>query len=176
MRTFALILAALLVSVSAAGEIAKQRFLYGRWLRDDLIEIVPPSRGEQGRIWVAKDAVDNAMFCPNDSQFVCFYSNYYAIAIPKSIGDDQSSWEHQGVVYEVVRRGVTVSVFGETVSDLLLIRVPSSATPGMRSTGEQGYFLYSRERGVVGMGFWKDSDTGERIYWLKGKKGFGATD
>jgi hypothetical protein len=164
----------LVLASAASAAPPKTKFVYRNWLRNDSIQIVPPQEGKNGRIWVAIDAVEDANFCPEDAAFVCFTSSYYALAIPKNFDPSKKSWEHEGVTYDVVRTGVSVSIFGRTMSDLSLIKAPSSATPGMRSTGEDGYFFYSREYGVVGFGFWKKDDNGERTYWLDGEKGFGA--
>lgn len=172
------LIAAILLAVASTAHAtpAKRGFVYARWLRDDRIEIVPPREGTAGKIWVAKDAVDDATFCTVDSNFYCFQSNYYALAIPKKFDPIQDTWEHEGVTYKIIRAGVAVSIFGRVIRDLVLIHVPSSATPGMRSNREDGYFLYSQSHGVVGFGFWKENGEGERSYWLEAEKGFAASE
>lgn len=162
------------IALPVGAGTSSEVFTYARWLRGDQIRIERSIDGTTGSIWIARDAVDSATFCPQESDFFCFYSSYHAIAIPRDMSFGVESWEHRGVVYTVEQRGIVVRIFGRTLSDLVKIRVPSTATSGLRFTGDTGHFLYSPALGIVGFSYWKDDQTTEATYWLVGEKGFGA--
>lgn len=174
MRVIAVLILIGMIAHSVAAGTSKEVFTYARWLRGDQIRIEKPIDGTTGSVWIARDAVESATFCPEESEFICFYSSYHAIAVPRDLPSQTKSWVHRGVTYTVEERGVEVRIFGRRISDLIRIRVPSTATSGLRYTGDSGYFLYSPARGIVGFGYWKDDETTEATYWLVDEKGFGA--
>lgn len=174
MRLLGAVMIFALVSIIATSDSCADGVTYRRWLRNDLVRLEPPDTGTKGTIWFAPDAREAAMFCSKDSDFACFFSDRYAFAVPKKLDPTATSWEHEGVTFEVIERGLTISVLGRIVDDIVLIRAPYSAAPRLSTSKEDGYFLYSRAVGLVGFGYWAESATRERAYWLTGELGFGA--
>ena len=71
------------------------------------------------------------------------------------------------VTFDVVEDGLTISIFGRSFDDIVVIRGPEGATG---FDDDARLYLYSRAHGLVGF----STDDLRATYWLRGEVGFGA--
>jgi hypothetical protein len=98
--------------------------------------------------------------CSAKSDYACFSGAGFKFAVPKTV-DSKSSWEFDGIAYELKRRE-RFPMLGQAVEVLFIEQIQ----------GKQVFkFLFSEERGLIGF-----STAGEvhRFFLLEGRCGFGA--
>jgi len=170
-----LILGSLGASVAEAGD-KQPAHGYRGWVEDQTLVIKEPAAGStQGSVVIAGDAVYQADFCNQDSEYFCFTSQAYAFAVPKQLEPGMRKWTTGGLSFEIVREGMELSLLGSRISGLLLIKLPAGAKYGAEATDRDAFYVYSPERGLVAFGF-DPAYPYATTYWMENRVGFGAGD
>jgi hypothetical protein len=154
-----------LASILSCGAAFAETYTYVRWEGRDRAVVDQ----EKGQVVVGGDAVFKTEFCRATDTHFCFRSAQHAFAVPKQMGKSTTEWTVQGIRYEVVGRGLSVSVFGRTVDNLYLIRRPPSSAV---LSDKAWIFLYSPRDGLVAYA----AENLRATFWLEGSRGFGAHD
>lgn len=171
MKLLVLLVIAVAMPLSASAD--RPDFEYIGWLDRDTIQFyVSSENGEDARIGY-HDALNIAELCDAKSDYICFFTLRLAFAVPKRIDPPTDDWTVRGQKFELVERGLSVSLLGRKLENLFLIRSPASATQRGKRSGKAVYYLYSQEIGLVGFG---DDPALEpsTAYWLTGTRGFGG--
>jgi len=162
-------------NAAAAEDGVKHRYV--GWLEGDFLTVQEPEgAGQQGWIVIGNDGFAPAEFCPSTSEFICFFSRGFAFGVPRRINPAATDWTIREVKFELLKRGLAVSLLGRQLEDLMLIKAPPEATMVGRATGKSGFFLYSRSEGLVGFGLDPLPDGAAVTYWIQGQTGFGASE
>lgn len=170
----AALLTAPVTPVTAEWSATSTVFNYVDHLNHERISIFPPQDGKPGIYQFAPDAFAHATFCEEHSEYFCFKSDMNIFAVPKRLGARQDRWTYDGVTYKVIDTWKSITLLGQKIEDVSVIRVPSSATFSLRISKTDVDFLYSRTRGVVGIRFIGADDPKKTLFWLVEEKGFGA--
>lgn len=154
----------------------RRKFKYVGWFDRNFKTIIEPlSSSEDGRFVIGSDGINEATFCSVDDDYVCIFSQAYAFSFPKANTELPPSWKLHGVTYQVVRQGISLSLWGREITDAYLIETPRDANLAGRQRGKSTYTLFSRELGVLGFSFgFSPEGEADEVYWLMGAKGFGA--
>lgn len=149
--------------------------------------IAPPAAPDRtGWIAYGSDELTEAIFCPSQSDFICFKSATLAFAYPKHRPPELRTWTVDGVTFELVAEGLTVTLLGRTYRDLVVVKQPKGSTPGTTPfppehtypyLGAEVFYLYSPAIGIVAIEqrskMRPDIDK-TALLWLSDKKGFGV--
>lgn len=168
-----LILLAIAVGIPLGATADRPDFEYVGWPDRDTIQFyVSHENGKDARIGY-HDALNIAELCDATSNYLCFFTLRLAFAVPKQIDPATEDWTVRGQKFELVQRGLSVSLLGRKLENLLLIRSPASATLRGQRSGKAAYYLYSQDVGLVAFG--DDPALGpSTAYWLTGTRGFGG--
>lgn len=126
-----LLVVLLSVSGSACAATAEDgaKHRYVGWFEDEFLTVQEPGEGgQQGWIVVGNDGFEPAEFCPPSSEFICFFSRRFSFAVPRRLDPAVADWTVRDVKFELVKKGLTVSLLGRQIEDLLLIKAPPEAT------------------------------------------------
>jgi hypothetical protein len=105
----------------------------------------------------------DAEFCTVTSEFICIKSSHFQFYVPKDLSDSRRSWTVNGLTY-VVKSLSVISLFG--MEDVVYFIDRSDKGEGVLR------FLYSKHRGLIGMGGLTDNSSA--IFLLDVRCGFGA--
>jgi hypothetical protein len=169
-----LLLGGIAACAEADGTRASHR--YRGWVEDETLVIKePPTGSTQGSLVIGDDAVYQADFCSQDSEYFCFTSQAYAFAVPKRLEPSVRRWTIGVLSFEIVREGMELSLLGSRISGLLLIKLRAGAKYGAEATDRDAFYLYSPKRGLVAFGF-DPAYPYATTYWMESRVGFGAGD
>ena len=127
---------------------------------------------------VNEDRTFSAQICAVDSTYICLISNYLIFHVPRNLTKEKLQWEasideDQWRVskrqYYRTPKARSVNIFGQVVEVFYI----SSRDD---KNAVEWNFLYSLERGLVGIQIITDPETiaNSRTYFLTGRCGFGA--
>jgi hypothetical protein len=174
-RASILAITALSAAVQSSAEEEVESFKYSHPIQpSEFMEIVPARGDKSAIVRIASDAYSLAELCPDSSEFHCVASAELVFAVPRDLARYPKGWAYDNVSYEIVGNFAHFALMGVEVRDVVLIKAPSSAARRTRHTGEDGYFLYSASKGLLGFEFRKNGESCERSYFLRGDQGFGA--
>lgn len=156
-------------SGARAGEAIQHTYV--SWLYGGQTHIAFLEGEEKGFLSYGDHVGVAAAICPASSEYHCFLSGDLDFAIPKS-RTDAKSWELEGIHFEVVDARVSLTLWGQSYSDLLLVRSMRQNPGEEASIPREGYFLYSRQHGLVAFG--RSPEAGRSASWLAKPPGFGA--
>ncbi|HLB31802.1 MAG TPA: hypothetical protein VJN91_09750 [Gammaproteobacteria bacterium] len=131
-----------------------------------------PKQGEgNGHMIYGGDAYFETKYCPQESEYICVFSPYYAFAVPKDLSETNSSeWEVDGFVFKRRSGREQRRILGSYVDDVYVIETPPEAFYLGRKKNKPTLSLYSPTIGLIGFVDIRFDD----FYWLTGRVGFGA--
>jgi len=98
------------------------RYEYRRWLGPDTLVVeVPYGNSREGTIVVGGDSNIRSKICDVESGFHCFFGSNFVFGVPRGRPLERR-WEIDGVRFQVVQDGVSISVFGQNYDNLVLIK------------------------------------------------------
>ena len=100
-------------------------------------------------------------FCPANSDYKCFNGGGLKFAVPKN-PSSRDSWTYDGAAYKVTRRE-RLQLLGEKVEIIFIEHA---------SEGETFRFVFSNERGLVGIGL---TGKAQRFFLLENRCGFASS-
>ncbi|WP_157500139.1 hypothetical protein [Lysobacter sp. Root983] len=128
-----------------------------------------PAKGLALRVsdkqFTVADMAEDLYVCGEESAFLCARSATFKFDVPRAIKSGQRNWMVDGRKYQI--EAVEQYPFQGATEELMRIR----------EWGASGgtIYLYSQERGLVGIGFVRLDDRTYSTYLLEGNCGFGAS-
>lgn len=123
----------------------------------------------KGGVLYGGDAYNVSEYCPQDSEYFCVFSAYFAFAVPKHLREDQTEWRVNGYVFRLGGKQ-KISIMGVEIDDVYCILAPPEASSLGKEVGRPTSFFYSPTVGLIGF----DIVRWPGFYWLTGRVGFGA--
>ena len=158
MRLKHLILLLFAFSISCSSAFA------GRW---HYIDPLRPSESftihaEPSRFQI-DDVLQDAKICGKEDKYICIATKGFEFYVPKGLNGDKVAWTVNGVEYKA-NLDKKLQILG-TPDEIYIIEKKSQ---------KKVHFLYSKKRGLIGMGGF--TETSSRLFLLAEKCGFGSLD